>query len=224
MPNYNSLAGAAAIAAIVGASASGLVTLIGYGTQGTGPVMRAISADQTALVNGTAATGKAIIVAAPSDNQTIVIGGQTFTAKVHYINDAAAPFIQCMDGGCTAAPATAQAVATAIGAQGDANTVAVTGRDGGVVYFAAKTAGLAGNRPVSGAVAATPTGMSGGLDPVTAGGPLAGYVANGFDPSVSGLIAPVGTLARSVDGTKEWEKTGTGNTNWVALNYFTVHD
>ena len=224
MANYQSLKGAATIAAVLAASATGAVTLVGYGTQGTGPVMRAISADQTALVNGTAATGKVNMATSPSDNDKLVVGGQTFTTRAHYANDAAVPFISCMDGGCAASPATAQAVATVLAAQGDTNTVAVTGRDGGIVYLASKIAGIAGNVPISGAVAGASTGMSGGKDPATKGGPTTGYVANSFNPSVSGLIAPVGSIVRTIDETKAWMKMGIDNTNWDILSSISSHD
>ena len=43
-------------------------------------------------------------------------------------------------------------------------------------------------------------------------------VANNFDPSVSGLANPVGTIVETVNGTKAWMKWGTGNTQWSPLH------
>ena len=43
-------------------------------------------------------------------------------------------------------------------------------------------------------------------------------IANNFDPSVSGLADPVGTIVETVDGTKGWVKWGTGNTQWSPLH------
>ena len=225
--NYNSLAGAAAVAAVIGASASGLVSLYGYGTQGTGPVMRAISADQTALVNGSTATGKKIYVAATADNQSLSIGGQVFVARGTGIDAGVQPdstiAVNCGGDACSAPASSAATFAAAINGQtSNANTAGPP--DGGVGYFAAKDAGLTGNRPIGGTLGGAATGMTGGTDPATRGGPTTGYVANAFDPSVSGLIAPVGTFARTVGGTKAWEKVGTGNNAWVEVGNFAVHD
>lgn len=41
-------------------------------------------------------------------------------------------------------------------------------------------------------------------------------IANTVDPRTDGLVAPVGTRARSADGTRSYRKYGTGNTNWIA--------
>jgi hypothetical protein len=43
-------------------------------------------------------------------------------------------------------------------------------------------------------------------------------IANNFDPSVSGLADPVGTIVETVDGTKAWVKWGTGNTQWSPMH------
>ena len=50
--NYRSIAGAVAVAAIIAGSASGLVALLGYGTYGSGPLVRASQQYQQALVEG----------------------------------------------------------------------------------------------------------------------------------------------------------------------------
>ena len=42
-------------------------------------------------------------------------------------------------------------------------------------------------------------------------------VANNFDPSVSGLANPVGTVVETADGTKAWQKFGTGLTQWSPI-------
>lgn len=47
-------------------------------------------------------------------------------------------------------------------------------------------------------------------------------VDNAFDPSVSGLVAPVGSGVESNDGTKAWIKWGTGNTQWTPLHPVTT--
>jgi hypothetical protein len=42
-------------------------------------------------------------------------------------------------------------------------------------------------------------------------------VANTFDPSVTGLARPVGSIVFTHDGTKAWLKYGTTSTNWASL-------
>ena len=334
---------------------------------------------QAELVNGTQATGTTICYANPVDNDLSKIGGQTLPVVVSQANDAAAPVVNCLDGGCSSASGMAQALSAAVNAQA-ANRV-YCGHDGGVVNCTARDAGCAGNRPISwyvqtrvtdtdvnsstaagtstltasstlagtatkqltgtgsatstaatwttsvtdtgtvsqtgsitstGTVTAivtttdsvlgtrtltasvtatgsntwtaattntvsgivtgsgtavttrsatstvsatgsgtttltasgtvsgtttstftgtstatgtgTSTGMSGGQDPATIGGPNVCTIGNSFDPAASGLIAPVGTIARTADGTKAWTKTGTANTSWVSEDKFTVHD
>jgi hypothetical protein len=225
--NYNSIAGAAAIAAIIGASATGLATLYGYSTQGTGPVMRAISADQTALVNGAVATGVNIYVAPTQDDDSLIIGGQEFVAGSTGI-DAGLPEdgavnVNCASGACATPELTAVAFRAAINAQA-ANSTTAGPPDGGIGYFASKDAGLAANVPITGTLVGAAVGMRGGVDPATRGGPLSGYIANAFNPAVSGLTAPVGSVVRTADGSKAYMKTGTTDTAWVELGYFSQHD
>jgi len=43
-------------------------------------------------------------------------------------------------------------------------------------------------------------------------------VANAFDPSVTGLTAPVGSKAYTIDGTKAWLKWGTADRQWAPLH------
>jgi hypothetical protein len=66
----------------------------------------------------------------------------------------------------------------------------------------------------------TSTGMSTGKDPVATGGPILGIVGNSFNPATSGLDAPVGSQARTVDETKAWLKVGTDTTAWTPINTF----
>jgi hypothetical protein len=47
-------------------------------------------------------------------------------------------------------------------------------------------------------------------------------IANTFDPSVSGLAAPIGSWVETYDGTKAWMKWGTGNTQWTPLHPVTM--
>ena len=186
-----------------------------------------LSSNVNAAYIGVNATGSVVHTKPANDDLTLIIGGQTLCTSSTGIDGGACPDgavkVGCGGDACSTPSSTASTVAAAINAQ-PTNKVAAGAPDGSIGYYIEKDAGLAGNVPITGTMSGTKTGMSGGRDPVMAGGPLAGTVANGFDPSVSGLIAPVGMRARSADGTQEWEKTGTGNTAWVALSKFTVHD
>jgi hypothetical protein len=62
-----------------------------------------------------------------------------------------------------------------------------------------------GNPEVIAVVAGVPTSLLGFILP---------DVANDFDPAVTGLAGRVGAMVGTIDGTKAWLKTGTGNTDW----------
>jgi hypothetical protein len=212
--------GLAAVAAI----ATGLVALYGYGTYGSGPVMRASQTNQEILTVGVKATGTKIFPADPADNDNFGIGGLGFVvyhADVDGGVDAettdAIP-VNCALDACATPELTAAQFVSAIAAQ--TGSTVTPGRDGGIAYFVAKTAGLAGNVPIGGTISGTAAGMQGGRDPVTAGGPLVGEIPNSFDPSTTGLIAPLGSIARTADGTAAWVKVDTTNTDWKATTAF----
>jgi hypothetical protein len=43
-------------------------------------------------------------------------------------------------------------------------------------------------------------------------------VANNFDPSVTGLAAPINSFAATVDGSVGWMKVGNADTAWIRTN------
>lgn len=94
------------------------------------------------------------------------------------------------------------------------NTATATGTATGT-----NTATVTSSRTTTNTVTSvgTNTGMQNGVDPVVRGGPTLGIIPNDFDPTVSGLNAPLQSVARTVDGSKAWTKTGTGATNWKAV-------
>jgi hypothetical protein len=183
----------------------------------------AYQASTSTMYLGTHATGVIVYQAATYDDETVIIGGETLVSSGTGIDGGgatdAAVRVSCIDGGCATPEGTAAVFNAAINAR-STNKVTAVGRDGGVAYYQAKDAGCAANVPIGGTLPGTATGMSTGVDPVTAGGQAACTIGNSFDPSSSGLIAPLNTTARTADGTKAWFKSGTSNTAWSKVNAF----
>lgn len=55
-------------------------------------------------------------------------------------------------------------------------------------------------------------------DRVDFNGFLLSDIANDADPSVSGIVGDVGAKVKTIDGTKAWIKTGTGDTDWDPIH------
>lgn len=246
----------------IAAIATGLTLLYGYGTHGTGPVMRATQANQEAMISGTHATGTTICPENPVAGDTITVGGSGDVYTVYrLLPDAGvlpAQAIDCTGSHCLTTTDTCAQLAAAIASNGSSTVLA--GVDGGVLYLGSKDAGMAANRPISAVLqtritatvtstvtntdtdsntstgtatatatttntvtsAGTSTGMSGGRDPVLSGGPVSGGVANTFDPSVSGLAAPMGSRVCTADDTGCWFKTGSAATAWTTFTALPV--
>lgn len=62
------------------------------------------------------------------------------------------------------------------------------------------------------------TSTAGLVSNLVRAGQLERLFANGFDPSVTGYTAPVGSRGTSADGTRAWVKWGTADRNWKPLH------